>query len=198
MEENIRQTDMSVKLLNKSVDANGKTTILAEVSNASLLPLSNDFTCKVGLYGTAITSRPAVGSTEATVTYSDLWDATTKENKPKLVTITVDKPVTSRTLFLRTIPMEGSETLVDVRLANNVVPVNVLGKFKRGDVNNDGRVDIADVTALVNIIKAGGAKGVDYNLEVADMNEDNEIAQDDLQELVNLVLRSTVTPAPAS
>ena len=41
-------------------------------------------------------------------------------------------------------------------------------------------------------------KGVDYNLEVADMNEDNEIAQDDLQELVNLVLRSTVTPAPAS
>lgn len=197
MEENVRQTDMAVKLLNKSVDANGKTTILAEVSNASLLPLSNDFTCKVGLYGTAITSRPAVGSTEATVTYSDLWDATTKENKPKLVTITVDKPVTSRTLFLRTIPMEGSETLVDVRLANNVVPVNVLGKFKRGDVNNDGRVDIADVTALVNIIKAGGAKGVDYNLEVADMNEDNEIAQDDLQELVNLVLRTSVSPAPA-
>jgi len=197
-EENIRQTDMAVKLLNKSVDANGKTTILAEVSNASLLPLSNDFTCKVGLYGTAITSRPAVGSTEATVTYSDLWDSTTKENKPKLVTITVDKPVTSRTLFLRTIPMEGSETLVDVRLANNVVPVNVLGKFKRGDVNNDGRVDIADVTALVNIINAGGAKGVDYNMEVADMNEDNKIEQDDLQELVNLVLRSTVTPAPAS
>jgi hypothetical protein len=76
--------------------------------------------------------------------------------------------------------------------------VNVLGKFKRGDVNNDGRVDIADVTALVNIIKAGGAKGVDYNMEVADMNEDNKIEQDDLQELVNLVLRSTVTPAPAS
>jgi hypothetical protein len=196
-EENIRQTDMAVKLLNKSVDANGKTTILAEVSNASLLPLSNDFTCKVGLYGTAITSRPAVGSTEATVTYSDLWDATTKENKPKLVTITVDKPVTSRTLFLRTIPMEGSETLVDVRLANNVVPVNVLGKFKRGDVNNDGRVDIADVTALVNIINAGGAKGVDYNMEVADMNEDNKIEQDDLQELVNLVLRTSVSPAPA-
>ena len=195
-EMDVRQVDMALKMLSKSVDADGKTTVVAEVNNASLLPLSEGVLCKVGLYASPLAAEP-VGQ-EVTVSYSDLYDASTGKNKTKIVTLTAEKPNTSRTLYLRTTPVENDEQLTDVRPSNNVLPVALVGRYMRGDVNNDGRVDIADVTALVNIINAGGAKGVDYNLIVADMNEDSKIAQDDLQELVDLVLRSTVTPAPAS
>ena len=130
--------------------------------------------------------------------YSDLYDASTAKNKTKIVTLTAEKPNTSRTLYLRTTPVEDGEVLTDVRPSNNVLPVALAGRYMRGDVNNDGRVDIADVTAMVNIISSPTSKGVEYNLIVADMNEDSKIAQDDLKELVDLVLRSTVTPAPAS
>ena len=195
-EMDVRQVDMALKMLSRSVDADGKTTVVAEVNNASLLPLSEGVSCKVGLYASPLATEP-VGQ-EVTVSYGDLYDASTAKNKTKIVTLTADKPNTSRTLYLRTMPVENDEVLTDVRPSNNVLPVALVGRYMRGDVNNDGRVDIADVTALVNIINAGGAKGVDYNLIVADMNEDSKIAQDDLQELVNLVLRSTVTPAPAS
>ena len=195
-EMDVRQVDMALKMLSRSVDADGKTTVVAEVNNASLLPLSEGVSCKVGLYASPLATEP-VGQ-EVTVSYSDLYDASTGKNKTKIVTLTAEKPNTSRTLYLRTTPVENDEVLTDVRPSNNVLPVALVGRYMRGDVNNDGRVDIADVTALVNIINAGGAKGVDYNLIVADMNEDSKIAQDDLQELVDLVLRSTVTPAPAS
>ena len=195
-EMDVRQVDMALKMLSRSVDADGKTTVVAEVNNASLLPLSEGVSCKVGLYASPLATEP-VGQ-EVTVSYSDLYDASTGKNKTKIVTLTAEKPNTSRTLYLRTTPVENDEQLTDVRPSNNVLPVALVGRYMRGDVNNDGRVDIADVTALVNIINAGGAKGVDYNLIVADMNEDSKIAQDDLQELVDLVLRSTVTPAPAS
>ena len=119
------------------------------------------------------------------------------------MTLTAEKPNISRTFYLRTTPVEDGEVLTDVRPSNNVLPVALVGKYMRGDVNSDGRVDIADVTALVNIINSPtpalpSREGVDYNLIVADMNEDSKIEQDDLQELVNLVLRSTVSPAPAS
>ena len=119
------------------------------------------------------------------------------------MTLTAEKPNISRTFYLRTTPVEDGEVLTDVRPSNNVLPVALVGRYMRGDVNNDGRVDIADVTAMVNIINSPtpalpSREGVEYNLIVADMNEDSKIAQDDLKELVDLVLRSTVTPAPTS
>ena len=195
-EVDVRQVDMALKMLSKSVDADGKTTVVAEVNNASLLPLSEGLSCKVGLYQSPLSTEP-VGQ-EVTVNYSDLYDSAGKVNKTKIVTLTAEKPNISRTFYLRTTPVEDNEVLVDVRPSNNVLPVALVGKYMRGDVNSDGRVDIADVTALVNIMKSPTSKGADYNLIVADMNEDSKIAQDDLKELVDLVLRSTVTPAPTS
>ena len=199
-EMDVRQVDMALKMLSRSVDADGKTTVVAEVNNASLLPLSEGVSCKVGLYASPLATEP-VGQ-EVTVSYGDLYDASTGKNKTKIVTLTAEKPNTSRTLYLRTTPVEDNEVLTDVRPSNNVLPVALVGRYMRGDVNNDGRVDIADVTALVNIISPTptlpSREGVSYNLIVADMNEDSKIEQDDLQELVNLVLRSTVTPAPTS
>ena len=57
--------------------------------------------------------------------------------------------------------------------------------FLRGDVNGDGKVTIADVTALVNIILG---KTTNYNAAVADINGDTKITIADVTALVNLIL----------
>jgi hypothetical protein len=54
-----------------------------------------------------------------------------------------------------------------------------------GDVNGDGQVSIADVTALVNIILG---KSSDYNEAVADVNGDEHITIADVTALVNIIL----------
>ena len=54
-----------------------------------------------------------------------------------------------------------------------------------GDVNRDGQVSIADVTALVNHLQ--GVSG-DYNLLAADVSQDGEISLADVGALVLLLL----------
>ena len=56
-----------------------------------------------------------------------------------------------------------------------------------GDVNNDGSITIADVTALVNIILGKDAEG-QYNHNAADVNGDSTITIADVTALVNIIL----------
>ena len=56
-----------------------------------------------------------------------------------------------------------------------------------GDVNNDGEITIADVTALVNIVLGKDAEGA-YNHSAADVNQDNDITIADVTALVNRLL----------
>ena len=58
-------------------------------------------------------------------------------------------------------------------------------KFLVGDVNRDGKVDIADLTALVNYLISHEG---DYDLEAADMNHDGDVTTADVEPLVNLLL----------
>lgn len=55
-----------------------------------------------------------------------------------------------------------------------------------GDVNNDGEVTIADVTALVNILLGKDTAG--YNLDAADVNEDTKVTIADVVALVKMIL----------
>ena len=57
--------------------------------------------------------------------------------------------------------------------------------FVLGDVNNDGLVTIADVTALVNIILG---KTNEYDIEIADVNGDQAVTIADVTALVNIIL----------
>ncbi|MCR5131814.1 MAG: endonuclease [Prevotella sp.] len=59
-----------------------------------------------------------------------------------------------------------------------------------GDVNKDGDVTIADVTALVNIIlgKATEGDSNNYDFTAADVNTDDEITIADVTALVNIIL----------
>lgn len=55
----------------------------------------------------------------------------------------------------------------------------------RGDVNDDGKVSIIDVTALINYLLGGNES---INLLAADVNSNGEIDINDLTELINLLL----------
>ena len=57
--------------------------------------------------------------------------------------------------------------------------------FSIGDVNKDGSITIADVTALVNIILG---KTTDYEARLADVNTDGSITIADVTALVNIIL----------
>lgn len=60
-----------------------------------------------------------------------------------------------------------------------------------GDVNRDGDVTIADVTALVNIILGKATEGDthNYDFKAANVNEDDDITIADVTALVNMILR---------
>ena len=65
---------------------------------------------------------------------------------------------------------------------------------KPGDVNRDGDVTIADVTALVNIIlgKATEENNPDnYDFEAANVNGEDDITIADVTALVNIILGKT-------
>jgi hypothetical protein len=53
---------------------------------------------------------------------------------------------------------------------------------KKGDLNNDGHVDVADVTALVNALKNGD------ELSAGDVNHDNDLDAEDVKALVEMIL----------
>lgn len=57
-----------------------------------------------------------------------------------------------------------------------------------GDVNDDGLITIADVTALDNLLLGNGAAD-QYNRDAADVNEDCSITAADVKALVKMVLR---------
>ena len=57
-------------------------------------------------------------------------------------------------------------------------------KTKKGDVNGDGQVDVADVTALVNALQPEAEKPA-----AADVDGDSDVDADDVKALVELVLK---------
>ena len=66
-------------------------------------------------------------------------------------------------------------------LANSDKPIN-----QKGDVNGDGQVNVADVTALVNIVL--GKDTTPHDTATVDVNGDGQVNVADVTALVNLIL----------
>lgn len=67
--------------------------------------------------------------------------------------------------------------------------------FLRGDVNMDGRVNIADITALIDFIMSSSDEEISEL--AADMDEDGEITISDVTELIDYVLNKTSLMTPS-
>ena len=184
-QQNVRQVDIALKMLSKKTDANGVTTIMAEVNNASLLPLASDMKVKVGLYNSPVVYANTAAFAEQTLNAAALYDATEKQNMVQIVTLTVDQPDFDQMLYLCTVPMAGTEEVKDVKPTNNVLPVNLVGKYILGDANNDGKVSVADVTAVINRIN-GSTSGT-FIEKAANVNKDEKISIADVTGIINII-----------
>ena len=67
-----------------------------------------------------------------------------------------------------------------------VSPATVTSSFKRGDVNNDGTVNISDVTTLIDYLLSGNSEGI--NLQAADVDGSTTINISDVTSLIDLLL----------
>ena len=61
--------------------------------------------------------------------------------------------------------------------------------FMRGDVNNDDKVNISDVTALISYLLSEDATNV--NVEAANCNQDGSVNISDVTALINYLLNGT-------
>ena len=83
---------------------------------------------------------------------------------------------------------EYDGNIVDVSYAHpdaTDAPGYFTATFQVGDVNKDGAITIADVTALVNIILG---KTTDYDLRLADVTGEGQVTIADVKQLVSRVL----------
>ena len=65
-----------------------------------------------------------------------------------------------------------------------------VASVKRGDVNNDGTVNISDVTTLIDYLLSGNSEGI--NLQAADVDENNSINISDVTSLIDMLLSGNV------
>lgn len=94
------------------------------------------------------------------------------------------QPESVYTYMVQAVDADGN-----VSLWGNKITVTTLAapSLDKGDINGDGIITIADVTALVNII-LGNEDENENIIAVADMNGDNAITIADVTELVNYIL----------
>ena len=79
-----------------------------------------------------------------------------------------------------------------------LVPCQSEGKVNRvldvtsikGDANNDGIVNMSDVTLLINIIL--GKDVDDFSLESADVNKDGYVNMSDVASVISIILGKTI------
>lgn len=83
------------------------------------------------------------------------------------------------------VPVSATDAMLYLYVPGNGMAAYLLSKnVKFGDVNGDGKVDVSDVTALINMIL--GTTPAD--LEVADINADGILDVTDVTALINAIL----------
>ncbi len=89
------------------------------------------------------------------------------------------------------IGIQAHYTVGDVTTSSNIVYLEVRPKpvTLLGDVNGDGFVNVADVTALISYV-LGGNPSSSFNKFNADVNDDNKHTVADVTMLINMVLNS--------
>ena len=168
-----------------------KATCSTMPANKAWLVLTN-----VGVFPTVATPviTPAAGTyTEAqTVTITAEGGATiyytTDGSEPTTASAVYGEPLTiSETTTIKAIAVkEGLYNNSEVATADYVIELPIVAVL--GDVNDDGKLTIKDVTDLISYLLGGEVDP--FNAANADVNQDGSVAIKDVTELINLVLSS--------
>ena len=123
--------------------------------------------------------------------FYSLSDATIEQGEGEILTMKFTPkavaPEGNYTLHITNIKL-GTPDMVD-KYAGNDETCTFKVKKLIGDVNRDGLVNIADVTALVNIILGKDlVEPYIYDHDAADVNQDTRINITDVTGLVNIIL----------
>lgn len=122
--------------------------------------------------------------TQATNDANGLWTITFGEGG--LASI-----VASESTNRNVMQFNNSSSLFSCYAEASQSPVYLYEKVaKRGDVNNDGHVDIADVTKLVNII-VSGAEPTTEQIAAGNLNPDKGLTVNDVKALVEMILSNS-------
>ena len=78
---------------------------------------------------------------------------------------------------------------IEICYENTWTPEPEEPDFILGDVDGNGRVEVTDVTALINYIMSEGA--IEINEDAADLSDDDEISITDLTMLINMIMSAT-------
>ena len=109
-------------------------------------------------------------------------DAVTTENSVKMFLGCTKLKGGNGTTYVNS---NTDKTYAHVDVEGNPGYFTYKANFQVGDVNKDGAITIADVTALVNIILG---KTADFDQRLADVNGDKSVTIADVTALVNIIL----------
>ena len=197
----------SISTSTSSVYLYKKTTITMDVADPEIIADTEEmeFSTRAGVPVTKTFDVLATDLQEAvSVSISDENNVFTAE--PESISI-ADAEV-GKTVSVTFTPTTGGTFTGTVTLSSagaNSVVVNLTATAQLlGDVNRDGTLTIADVTALVNIIlgkdNTDNADGTDedgrYNYAAADVNLDGSLTIADVTALVNIILGSYQNVSP--
>ena len=124
--------------------------------------------------------------------FYSLTDASIEPGEGKVLTMTFsskgDAPEGNYQLKVTNVKL-GTPDMVDKYAGKDVTCTFKVKKLLIGDINYDGLITIADVTALVNIILGkDNEEPYVYNHKAADVNGDKAISISDVTALVNKIL----------
>jgi len=151
----------------------GQTVSFTSANNRVLLSTINITTTDV-----TTTSFKAVAE-EGDATYRIVTGIT-----DKFYTVENLTPASTYFFKVKALYVDGTES--NWSDTKEVTLLEAAPSFILGDVNNDGYVTIADVTALIDYLLGGG----DINEDAADLDGDNTIAIKDVTALIDLLLGS--------
>ena len=188
----VQATDLSCTVVSNRI-RDTRNSVIAKVTNCSPLPLLSGQTVTAGLYASAADTEPIEGTSLVTIPTSELY----ADGKPltKMIRLQADDLTDDMQAIIKVVVSDGSESIVtDIRPENNHVPVSLYrddGSMvaARGDVNRDGSVDMADVTALASIILGkDNTQPYQYDHNAADVNGNGGISIADVTALLSIIL----------
>ena len=166
-------------LHNKLTFTNGDQFLLGKTATPEITYVVND-------ENVVVTAAPADELETQVVLY--IYNPTDSTLTPVDNPYTVERTDADQTIIFAALAQATGKTVSEFAVVEVTIPA-AEPSYLRGDVNMDGSVGIADVTALIDYILSKDATGI--SLLAADTNEDGSIGIADVTCLIDYILNKS-------